>query len=77
MNELKTGTSGIITAVGGDGALRCRLVGYGADSPHPRRTAERLLRWAIPIRDSGYEGYELTLRVEEAQKNRSGGRMPA
>ena len=29
LNELKTGSSGIITAVGGDGPLRCRLLDMG------------------------------------------------
>ena len=26
LNELKVGQSGVITAVGGDGPLRCRLI---------------------------------------------------
>ena len=37
LNELKTGSSGIITAVGGDGPLRCRLLDMGL-IPHTRVT---------------------------------------
>ena len=48
LNQLKVGNSAVITTVGGDGALRCRLLDMGL-IPHTR-------------------GYELTLRVEEAQK---------
>ena len=29
LNELKIGQSGVITAVGGDGPLRCRLLDMG------------------------------------------------
>ena len=29
LNELKIGDSGVITAVGGEGALRCRLLDMG------------------------------------------------
>ena len=66
MNELKTGTSGIITAVGGDGALRCRLLDMGM-IPRTRVTLQKVAPMGDPI-EIRVRGYELTLRVEEAQK---------
>lgn len=64
LNELKVGQSGVITAVGGDGPLCCRLLDMGLIP----RTAVRLQKVApmgdpIEIR---VRGYELTLRVEDA-----------
>ena len=50
LNELKTGSSGIITAVGGDGPLRCRLLDMGLIPPHPRHPAKGRPPWAIPSR---------------------------
>lgn len=66
LNELKIGQSGVITAVGGDGPLRCRLLDMGLTP----RTAVKLMKVApmgdpIEIR---VRGYELTLRVEAAMK---------
>lgn len=66
MNELKTGTSGIITAVGGDGALRCRLLDMGL-IPRTCVTLQKVAPMGDPI-EIRVRGYELTLRVEEAQK---------
>ena len=66
LNELKTGSSGIITAVGGDGPLRCRLLDMGL-IPHTRVTLQKVAPMGDPI-EIGVRGYELTLRVEEAQK---------
>ena len=65
-NELKTGSSGIITAVGGDGPLRCRLLDMGL-IPHTRVTLQKVAPMGDPI-EIRVRGYELTLRVEEAQK---------
>ena len=64
LNELKVGLSGVITAVGGDGPLRCRLLDLGLIP----RTAVRLQKVApmgdpIELRD---RGYEMTLREEDA-----------
>ena len=56
LNQLKVGNSAVITTVGGDGALRCRLLDMGLIPP---------MGDPIEIR---VRGYELTLRVEEAQK---------
>lgn len=66
LNELKTGSSGIITAVGGDGPLRCRLLDMGL-IPHTRVTLQKVAPMGDPI-EIMVRGYELTLRVEEAQK---------
>ena len=66
LNELKTGSSGIITAVGGDGPLRCRLLDMGL-IPHTRVTLQKVAHMGDPI-EIRVRGYELTLRVEEAQK---------
>lgn len=66
LNELKTGSSGIITAVGGDGPLRCRLLDIGL-IPHTRVTLQKVAPMGDPI-EIRVRGYELTLRVEEAQK---------
>lgn len=66
LNELKTGSSGIITVVGGDGPLRCRLLDMGL-IPHTRVTLQKVAPMGDPI-EIRVRGYELTLRVEEAQK---------
>lgn len=66
LNELKTDSSGIITAVGGDGPLRCRLLDMGL-IPHTRVTLQKVAPMGDPI-EIRVRGYELTLRVEEAQK---------
>ncbi len=66
LNKLKTGSSGIITAVGGDGPLRCRLLDMGL-IPHTRITLQKVAPMGDPI-EIRVRGYELTLRVEEAQK---------
>lgn len=66
LNELKTGSSGIITAVGGDGPLRCRLLDMGL-IPHTCVTLQKVAPMGDPI-EIRVRGYELTLRVEEAQK---------
>ena len=57
LDQLHIGASAVITAVGGDGALRCRLLDMGLI---PRTRVDPM---EIRVR-----GYELTLRVEEAQK---------
>lgn len=66
LNELKTGSFGIITAVGGDGPLRCRLLDMGL-IPHTRVTLQKVAPMGDPI-EIRVRDYELTLRVEEAQK---------
>ncbi len=66
LNELKTGATAVITAVGGDGALRCRLLDMGL-IPHTRVVLQKVAPMGDPI-EIRVRGYELTLRVEEAEK---------
>ena len=66
LNELKVGSTAVIKTVGGEGALRCRLLDRGLI----RRTWVTLQKGApmgdpIEIR---VRGYELTLRVDDAKK---------
>lgn len=66
LNELKIGDSASITAVGGEGALRCRLLDMGLT---PRTVVS--LRKVAPMGDPieiHVRGYELTLRVEDARQ---------
>lgn len=66
LNELKIGATAVITAVGGDGALRCRLLDMGI-IPKTRVTLQKVAPMGDPI-EIRVRGYELTLRVEEAKK---------
>ncbi len=66
LNELKIGAAAVITAVGGDGALRCRLLDMGI-IPKTRVTLQKVAPMGDPI-EIRVRGYELTLRVEEAEK---------
>ena len=66
LNELKIGETAAITAVGGDGALRCRLLDMGLT---PRTLV--ILRKVAPMGDPieiHIRGYELTLRVDDARQ---------
>ena len=66
LNELKIGDSAAITAVGGEGALRCRLLDMGL-TPRTLVTLRKVAPMGDPI-EIRVRGYELTLRVEDAQK---------
>ena len=66
LDQLKVGSSAIISAVGGNGALRCRLLDMGL-IPHTRVTLQKIAPMGDPI-EIQVRGYELTLRVEEARK---------
>ena len=66
LNELKIGDSAAITAVGGEGALRCRLLDMGL-TPRTLVTLRKVAPMGDPI-EIHVRGYELTLRVEDAQK---------
>lgn len=66
LNELKTGEKAKITAVGGEGALRRRLLDMGIT---PRTTI--MLRKKAPLGDPieiFIRGYELTIRLDDAKK---------
>lgn len=66
LNELKVGESAVITAVGGEGALRCRLLDMGL-IPRARVTLQKVAPMGDPI-EIMVRGYELTLRVDDAKK---------
>ena len=66
LNELKIGDSGVITAVGGEGALRCRLLDMGL-TPRTVVTLRKVDPMGDPI-EIHVRGYELTLRVEDARQ---------
>lgn len=66
LDELKIGASAVITAVGGEGALRCRLLDMGL-TPRAKVTLQKVAPMGDPV-EIRVRGYELTLRVEDAKK---------
>lgn len=66
LNELKIGDSAAITAVGGEGALRCRLLDMGL-TPRTVVTLRKVAPMGDPI-EIHVRGYELMLRVEDARQ---------
>ncbi len=66
LNEMKIGQSATITTVDGDGALRCRLLDMGL-IPHTKVKLQKVAPLGDPI-EILVRGYELTLRIEDAQK---------
>ena len=66
INDLTLGQSAVITAVGGEGALRCRLLDMGL-TPHARVTLQKIAPMGDPIQIQ-VRGYELTIRREDARK---------
>ena len=66
LNELKVGESAVITSVGGEGALRCRLLDMGL-IPRIRVTLQKVAPMGDPI-EIMVRGYELTLRVDDSKK---------
>ena len=73
LDQLSIGASAVITAVGGDGALRCRLLDMGL-IPRTRVTLQKVAPMGDPT-EIRVRGYELTLRVEEAKKIEVDGEM--
>ena len=66
LDELKIGGSAVITDVGGEGALRCRLLDMGL-IPRTKVTLQKTAPLGDPIQIR-VRGYELTLRLEDARK---------
>ena len=64
--ELKIGQSGIISAVGGEGALRLRFLDMGL-IPGTKVTLQKVAPMGDPIQIH-LRGYELTIRLEDAGK---------
>ena len=65
LDELKIGGSAVITTVGGEGALRCRLLDMGL-IPKTKVTLQKTAPLGDPIQIR-VRGYELTLRLEDAR----------
>ena len=65
LNELKIGETAAITAVGGDGALRCRLLDMGL-IPKTTVRVEKVAPLGDPI-ELRVRGYSLSLRKEDAR----------
>lgn len=65
LNDLKAGESGKITAVGGEGALRLRLLDMGL-IPKTTVSVQKIAPMGDPIQIR-VRGYELTLRCDDAK----------
>ena len=65
LDELSVGHSGVITAVGGEGILRCRLLDMGL-IPHTRVSVSKIAPMGDPM-ELQLRGYVLTLRKEDAR----------
>lgn len=66
INDLTLGQSAVITAVGGEGALRCRLLDMGL-IPKTRVRVEKVAPLGDPL-ELRVRGYSLSLRKEDAGK---------
>lgn len=64
LKELAVGRSGLITAVGGEGDLRCRLLDMGL-IPNTKVTVVKIAPMGDPM-EIRLRGYELTLRMDDA-----------
>ena len=65
LNQLPIGKAAIITNVGGEGALRCRLLDMGL-IPKTKITVTKVAPMGDPI-ELRLRGYILTIRVEDAR----------
>ena len=66
LDELKIGDSARIVAVGGEGALRCRLLDMGL-IPKTNVRLQKIAPMGDPI-EIQIRGYELTLRKADAKE---------
>ena len=65
LDMLNAGESGVITAVGGEGVLRCQLLDMGL-IPQTRITVSKIAPMGDPM-ELQLRGYVLTLRREDAR----------
>lgn len=65
LNELPIGKEAVITSVGGEGALRCRLLDMGL-IPKTKIMVTKVAPMGDPI-ELRLRGYTLTIRVEDAR----------
>ena len=73
LKELPVGKSGLITAVGGEGILRCRLLDMGL-IPNTRVTVQKIAPMGDPM-EIRLRSYELTLRMDDAAQIDGCGRL--
>ena len=66
LDRLPLGQEAVITAVGGEGALRCRLLDMGL-IPKTRVRVEKIAPLGDPL-ELRVRGYSLSLRKEDAGK---------
>lgn len=66
INDLKIGESGVISTVGGEGALRLRFLDMGL-IPGTKVTLQKVAPMDDPIQIR-IRGYELTIRREDAKQ---------
>lgn len=66
LDELPIGKKAVITSVGGEGALRCRLLDMGL-IPRTAVEVKKIAPMGDPI-EIRIRGYELTIRKEDAKK---------
>lgn len=66
LDQLPIGKEAVITMVGGEGALRLRLLDMGL-IPKTRVTVKKTAPMGDPV-EIRLRGYELTIRKEEAAK---------
>lgn len=66
LDQLKAGESAVITAVGGEGPLRLRLLDMGL-IPRTKVKVQKLAPLGDPIQVL-LRGYELTIRKDDAAK---------
>lgn len=66
LSKLKAGQAGIIDTVGGEGALRLRLLDMGL-TPGTRVAVRKIAPLGDPM-ELGLRGYVLTLRLEDAAR---------
>ena len=64
LDQLAIGQSAVITKVGGEGTLRCRLLDMGL-IPRTAVTLKKIAPMGDPL-ELRVRGYELTLRREDA-----------
>ncbi|MBC8569344.1 FeoA family protein [Zongyangia hominis] len=65
LNQMRIGKKARIVAVGGEGALRDRLLDMGL-TPHTQVMIRKVAPMGDPI-ELMLRGYELTLRVDDAK----------
>ena len=66
LNNLKIGQEAVITAVGGDGPLRCHRLDMGI-IPKTKVVIRKVAPMGDPI-EIHLRGYELSIRLEDAKQ---------